>query len=458
MEKEHRSGVDVRVALATCMKVSLARSIESVARVQGEIAPAVLPPPTSATIHVDGPKDSPWRAITMSARWIARRLLRIIKPVLRPILSRTRQYFTILLQEQLHRLQQDVRVVQQAQQQAQQQGNEREAATRQLIEETALRLHRRALSTAVLEMSAIREGLRADLVRTAAQIESTVLPRLDLIEQYGYASTRRVAVPCGPNDVLVRSAVGYVLCSATDYAQLACLVDTGEIERGTRLLLERLLSSGDTFVDVGANLGLHTLAAARAMKGRGRIVAFEPFAPTFELMQKSIWLNGFSQMVESHQAAVSNSSGRQHLHLGASSGHHSLFPLVLPSGFKGERVEVPLVKLDDVLASAETVEVIKIDTEGAELEVVEGGTALIERSPEIALVVEFGPAHVRRTSRSASEWFAPFARLGLRYRAINEYTGALEDLTIEDLNRMESVNLLFARAESRAWRRTEVKP
>ena len=67
------------------------------------------------------------------------------------------------------------------------------------------------------------------------------------------------------------------------------------------------------FIDVGANIGLHTLAAARAMQGLGRIVAFEPCEPTKRLLEKTVGLNGFSGIVDIHQAAVSSRTGRQQL-------------------------------------------------------------------------------------------------------------------------------------------------
>jgi FkbM family methyltransferase len=406
MDQECRTGVDVRVALLTHMKRALvaavSRSADPLAEGQAVNAPAVPAPP---------------------GRSMALAPLRLFKALLRPVLSRVRRYFTVRVHEELDRMRDEMRAIQQAQREEQQ---------------AVIRLIKSAST---------------DAQQKIAQLEAAMVPRLEQIEQYGYASARRVAVPCGADAVLVRSVVGYVLCPATDYSQLACLLDTGEMERGTRLLLERLLAPGDSFVDVGANLGLHTLAAARAMKGRGSIVAFEPFASTFELMQRTIWLNGFSEMVEGHRSAAFNRSGQHELHLGLSSGHHSLFPV--GEGPEVERTQVSLVKLDDALASRATVDVIKIDAEGAELEVVEGARALIERSPEIALVVEFGPSHLRRTGRPANEWFEQFARLGLKYRAIQPVTGALEDRSVEQLDSLVSANLLFARPQARAWRKAE---
>jgi FkbM family methyltransferase len=264
---------------------------------------------------------------------------------------------------------------------------------------------------------------------------------------------RRFAINCGQGEILVRTSVGYVLCAATDYAVLACLIETGELEWGTRLLIQRFLKPGDVFVDVGANLGMHTLAAARAMQGRGRIIAFEPYKPTKLLLEKSVWINGFSEITEIHQAAVSNTIGLQKLFLGATSGHHSLYPLDVSKVLSSKPVEVPLVRLDGVLHAGEKVDLIKIDAEGAELEVLESATELINRSIDVALIVEFGPSHLKRTGHTTQEWLGAFTARGLSYQAINSDTGVLEDWSLQKLGDSFSVNLFFARKGSNAWAR-----
>jgi len=279
----------------------------------------------------------------------------------------------------------------------------------------------------------------------------TIQRQVDTVEQYSYASARRMAVACGPEEVLVRTSVGYVLCSSRDHAVLACLLDTGELERGTRLLIERIVKPGDVFIDVGANLGLHTLAAARAMHGRGRIIAFEPFGPTKCLLETNVRINGFSDIVEIHQSAVSSHAGHQQLYLGKTCGHHSLFPLEKHAAASEAPVSVPLVTLDAVMADHPTVNVVKIDAEGAELDVVEGGRNVIQQNPNIVLIVEFGLSHLRRTDQIIKNWFAHFESLGMVYKVINPDTGTLEDWSIDKLTRTESVNLLFARPQADVW-------
>ena len=341
----------------------------------------------------------------------ARAIYRVVKPFLHPIAFRVRAYFLAGLPQH------------------DQQGH----------------------SVILAELNALKIELHDQ--RNLRQVE---IARLDRIEQYAFAAARRFAINCGPGEVLVRSEVGYILCSSTDHAVLAVLLEAGELERGTRRLIQRFLTPNDVFIDVGANLGLHTLAAARAMQGRGRIIAFEPFEPTQHLLEKSIWMNGFSKMTEIHRAAVSNRSGNDTLFLGATSGHHSLFPLTTPSSLAPQPVEVTLVRLDDVVSDGTKVDLIKIDVEGAELDVLESARPIIASNPSIALIVEFGFSHLARSGHSTKGWLAAFHGLGLVQHAINEDTGQLEQWTIEQLEAVDSVNLFFARPESVAWAKARV--
>ena len=285
------------------------------------------------------------------------------------------------------------------------------------------------------------------------QLSNLAPAQLDRIEQYVMASARRVAVNCGAGEILVRTEVGYILCASSDHAVLASLLEAGELEPGIRLLIQRFLKPNDVFIDVGANLGMITLSAAHAMKGMGRIISFEPFEPTQQLLKKSVWMNGFSGIVEIHQAAASNRNGHQTLHLGATSGHNSLYQLASTSIQTPQSVEVPLVQLDSVVGAGISVNLIKIDVEGAELDVLEGAKSLIASNPSIAMIVEFGFAHLQRTGHTTQDWLAAFKNLGFEFRAVNAHTGQLEAWTEEQLEAVDSVNLFFARPQSEAWSR-----
>lgn len=281
--------------------------------------------------------------------------------------------------------------------------------------------------------------------------------RLNQIQQHSYTSGARVAVHSDPGTVLLKTPVGHVLCADSDHAVLECLLDTGDLERGTRLLIERLLAPGDVFVDVGTHLGLLSLAAAQTMKGRGEIFCFEPFPQTRALMEKSIWINGFSDMVRVTAAAVSNRNGNVSLFLGKISGHHSIFPLDSSDKTAVSQIEVPTVTLDSSLPTGQQVTLLKIDAEGAELDIVEGANLLLQNNPHIALIVECGPSHLKRTNHTLEVWLSVFEKLGYVYRSIDINTGILYKVSLAELANAYSTNLLFAKPTSSVWQKLGMK-
>ncbi|MDF4002855.1 FkbM family methyltransferase [Luteibacter sp. PPL552] len=268
---------------------------------------------------------------------------------------------------------------------------------------------------------------------------------MERIEAYAYRSALRFAVPVTDDAVMVRTVVGYVLCDNGDPALVAHLLEAGELETGTRLLIQSIVKPGDTFVDVGANVGMHTVAAARVMQGRGRIVAFEAFPRTARLLSDTLWMNGLAELCTVHDAAVSSHSGEQVLFLGRTSGHHSLFPL--GPGFEGkdDSVVVRLVSLDEAIEPGTRVDVLKIDVEGAELDVLDGARRLIGENPDIGLIVELGPSHLRRVGHTVSSWLDQFSGLGFGYQVIDEHTGELQEWSRDRLETAESVNLYMRR-------------
>jgi len=135
----------------------------------------------------------------------------------------------------------------------------------------------------------------------------------------------------------------------------------------------RSLRAGDHVWDVGANIGYIALVAARIVGPRGRVVAFEPDARCAAAIRTNAALNGLVS-IEVLEAAASDRSGTAELVVVrdrlwtrlASVGDHEL----------GERrVPVRTVALDDVDGPPPAV--VKIDVEGAELDVVAGMTRLL---------------------------------------------------------------------------------
>ena len=502
MNKILRDGVDIRIALLSNIKRLILSS--SISNSPHNSTPSVQKDP-NVDVKTQGITGDPIQTQTSGYFWKFFRLgyRKFIKPILRPFATRVKFYLIAgLRQEILHEISQLLAVTSRESQSVRdslrQEIENSSKTTQQEIKKAStttsqkLRIVRDSLhqeftnalqssqhefhqvsEAASRDLQSVRDSLRQEIENssktaqqeiqkastTAAQelqaLNAGHLSRLNQIEEYSYATARRVVVSCDSGEVLIKTAVGYMVCSASDYALLACLIDTGDLELGTRLLIQRFIKAGDVFVDVGANIGIHTLAAARAMEGQGKLIAFEPFEPTKRMLEKTLWINGFTNITEIHQAAVSNISGHRSLYLGRTSGHHSLFPLKDDANHTQSTVEVPVVRLDESIPSDQKIDLMKIDVEGAELEVIESGSSLILKNPNIALIVEFGPEHLRRTKCSFKKWINTFTKLGLTYRVINTHTGILEKWTTDQLKQVVSVNLFFSRDDSLAWSRLD---
>jgi FkbM family methyltransferase len=152
-------------------------------------------------------------------------------------------------------------------------------------------------------------------------------------------------------------------------------------------LMDRVLRPGMTVLDVGANVGYNTVYAAARVGARGRVVALEPAADNFAVLQENIAANDLAN-VASHRLAAGAGAGVRRLFVrGDLSAVNSFYSESCYSDVTGV-ADVTVVRLDDVWAG--TPDLVKIDVEGAELEVLDGMTRLLA-SPEVRLIVEWHP-------------------------------------------------------------------
>jgi len=82
-----------------------------------------------------------------------------------------------------------------------------------------------------------------------------------------------------------------------------------EYERDVWRALMSELKADDTFVDVGAFVGLYTIAAARRLRNLGRVTVFEPENRNYSLLEEHVQLNGLQGHIELHQVAVFDHNG-----------------------------------------------------------------------------------------------------------------------------------------------------
>jgi FkbM family methyltransferase len=172
------------------------------------------------------------------------------------------------------------------------------------------------------------------------------------------------------------------------------------------------------------------------------VIAVEPASRIAGLLRRSLALNGLDGRVELHPCAAGAAAGQAVLNMGPISGHSSL--LGLPGAERTEAVEVRT--LDALVAPGLAVRLAKIDVEGYEPEAWRGMQRIVAENPGLALLVEFGPEHLRRAGITPAEWMAPFTGAGFRVFEVGEEDGVLRPVRpLEALGKVHSVNLLMLR-------------
>jgi FkbM family methyltransferase len=150
-------------------------------------------------------------------------------------------------------------------------------------------------------------------------------------------------------------------------------------------------NEGDTVVDVGAHIGLYSLIAAKRVGPSGKVIAIEPDPENFKILKKNILLNQLSN-VEALECAVYSTRGKLRLFLPELEQGRTIFNTVMQDRARTSTnfLEVEANTLDNILESINITEVnwIKIDVEGAELEVLKGAVNTLSSNKNIALVVE----------------------------------------------------------------------
>lgn len=146
----------------------------------------------------------------------------------------------------------------------------------------------------------------------------------------------------------------------------------GTSEPAEQAILERVLQPGDTFYDIGANIGFFAVIAARIVGDAGRVFAFEPSPVSAAAARANAARNELTNMTVV-EAAVSSTCGRMRLDVSHGPAQHRLAP-----GADGPDVEVVAIDGWRRQSGAPAPRLVMIDVEGAELDALAGMRRLLE--------------------------------------------------------------------------------
>lgn len=118
-------------------------------------------------------------------------------------------------------------------------------------------------------------------------------------------------------------------------------------------------------VDIGANIGLFSLLAARRA---ARVLAFEPFGPCFEWLSRNVASNGQSNVVQPFKSAVASNAGSRTFHVQPQLTSNSFYST------EGQAVTVECTTLEAIVQNqcGGRCDFLKMDCEGAEFEILLG--------------------------------------------------------------------------------------
>jgi FkbM family methyltransferase len=226
-----------------------------------------------------------------------------------------------------------------------------------------------------------------------------------------------------PQTRLARTVPGPRLAVETDDLLQAYLYLFGVWEPNLTAWVRRALRPGDTFIDVGANIGYFTVLAARLVGGRGHVVAVEASPQFTAAARANVALNRCGN-VRVVNVAAGEGPGRlaffQPCRTNRGNTTSVNVDALSPPLFTVASQALPDILTGDELTRAR---LVKIDVEGAEYAVVQGLVPVLSRMrDDVELIVEINPALLAAQDTSAARLVDLLGKYGFHaYRIANGY-------------------------------------
>lgn len=158
---------------------------------------------------------------------------------------------------------------------------------------------------------------------------------------------------------------------------------TGLVEFNDMSFLLHVLQPGDTFVDIGANVGVYTILAAK--NAGADVISFEPIPSTFEKLKRNVEANRVENKVDLRRYGVGDKAGTLRFSMSMDAINHVLRDDEVADGAEG--IEVPVGTLDMLLQGREPT-LMKIDVEGFEWPALNGAASILASPSLKALIIE----------------------------------------------------------------------
>jgi FkbM family methyltransferase len=211
-----------------------------------------------------------------------------------------------------------------------------------------------------------------------------------------------------------------IVCHHDSY--ISRLLFNGNFERQEICFIKRFLRPDESFMDIGANIGYHSLVAARCLSGgEGKVFAFEPTPQTFGWLVQNIRTNDLKNIIPLDKA-LSDKPGTFafHQYHGGRDAYNSFGNIMQSAAQSTVEVETTTIDLFMAGTSGAGISLVKIDVEGWELPVFKGGMEYLSRPDAPVLMVEFTDDNARKAGFNCQKLYDLGRELGYTWYEIKD--------------------------------------
>jgi len=293
-----------------------------------------------------------------------------------------------------------------------------------MTEDVIRNIIRQELAASNTQEENIRRIIREELKANNSDIEGKIAYFTNLLPFATYM---------GDDTILTKSYFGVMyLVSSYDSIVGPYLIKNGVYETELTKYLLNTVKPDSVFVDVGANIGYYTCLAARRISN-GKVFAFEANDRAFSLLQRNIMINWVDCPVSLENVAVSNKKGEV---MFKNYKYKFVNSQILTQKEEGEMnasdvVKVPTLALDDYFEKGQRIDFLKVDVEGAELNVLEGARRIIKENPGMKILMEWSVPQLKTQGTNPGDILTLLSGFNFRPSVLDWRDGSSSSITYE---------------------------
>ena len=235
----------------------------------------------------------------------------------------------------------------------------------------------------------------------------------------------KLILPNNDNPIeLVYTDYGFGLFVASkDGSVSQTIKDKGSWEPEMVDALNHLVKPGNIVVHLGTHIGFHDVVLGKIVGPTGHVYAFEPNPESYDIVKKNLVINNLDNIFTLYPLGVTDKlDDGQKSHICFDYAHTG-------GGFvskntideKSKCTDITLTSLDNTLSDLPKIDVLFMDIEGFELKAINGASALLKRSPEAIIILEWTPDFFERAgSSNAKEFIQSYMKDGYKFFQITE--------------------------------------